>query len=83
MKCSKMFNDALDVYNISPHLLKNEIARTRYKIGCLYQDMGERAKGHEEIVAAERMRQDIVPAEKWAPARGEVDFDEIVQFWTR
>jgi hypothetical protein len=34
----------------------------------LHLDMGERAKGHEDIVAEERTRQDIILAE--APAKG-------------
>jgi hypothetical protein len=78
-----MFQRALDIYTGHPHIFKNEIARTKYKVGCLYQDMGDRVKGREEIKEAERLRQEIVPAENWAPARGEEAFDDIVQFWTR
>lgn len=80
---SNILGQALEVYNSSPGLLKNEIARTRYKRGCVYQDMGDRDKGGQEIREAEKMRQEIVPPEKWVPASGEEDFDAIVQFWTR
>lgn len=67
---------------VEPHLFKNEIARTTYKLGCVHQDMGNFVKGREQIRAAEKMRQEMVPAEDWAP-HGEQDYDEIVQFWTR
>lgn len=40
-------------------------------------------QGRLEITEAEKIRQLLVPAEKWAPATGEEDFDDIVQFWTR
>ena len=79
----KNLEAALEVYENTPHLFRNEIARTKYKMGCIYQDMGDMAKGRAEIRKAERMRQEIVSAEDWAPARGEEDYDEIVQFWTR
>ena len=78
-----MLERALELYNSNPDHLKNEIARTRYKRGCIYQDMGERQKGSEEIREAETMRKKIVSPEKWQPAKGEEDFDAIVQFWSR
>lgn len=78
-----MFEKALDVYASSPHLLQNEIARTTYKKGCTLFDMGRKELGLEDIKAAESIRQSIIAAEDWAPATGEADFDEIVQFWTR
>ena len=76
-------NKALDIYTAQPTIFKNEIARTKYKLGCVLQDMGDNEKGIELIKVAEQLRQEIVPPEKWEPAKGEEDFDEIVQFWTR
>lgn len=52
-------------------------------MGCVMQDMGNLEDGTLLVNEAERLRQEIVPPEKWEPARGEEDFDEIVQFWTR
>lgn len=78
-----MLDRALEIYNSNPEHLRNEIARTRYKRGCVYQDMGERQKGGDEIREAEKMRRRIVPPEEWHPENSEEDFDAIVQFWSR
>ncbi|CVK99417.1 uncharacterized protein FMAN_02259 [Fusarium mangiferae] len=78
-----MLEKALGIYLINPEHLKNEIARTRYKRGCIYQDMGDRQRGTVEIREAERMRKEIIGSENWQPATGEEDFDAIVQFWSR
>lgn len=78
-----MLEKAFDIYAMHPEHLKNEIARTRYKRGCIYQDMGERQRGLEEIREAEKMRREIIGSENWQPAGGEEDFDAIVQFWSR
>lgn len=78
-----MFEKALNIYESQPHLYKSEIARTKYKIGCLKQDTKHHSEGAALIREAERIRQQIVPAEDWEPAKGEEDFDNIVQFWTR
>ncbi|KAF9252092.1 hypothetical protein DTO013E5_886 [Penicillium roqueforti] len=78
-----MFERALDIYESQPHLYKNEIARTKYKIGCLKQDTQHHSDGAALIREADRIRQQIVPPEDWEPAKCEEDFDNIVQFWTR
>jgi hypothetical protein len=78
-----MFEGALEIYTRKPQLLKNEIARTKYKLGCLLQDMGKHSEGSVLVREAEGIRQQIVPPEDWEPAKGEEDFDNIVQFWTR
>ena len=78
-----MLEKALEIYTRHPEYLKNEIARTKYKRGCIYQDMGERQQGINEIREAEKMRREIIGSENWEPAKGEEDFDAIVQFWSR
>ncbi|KAI1362814.1 hypothetical protein F5Y08DRAFT_354917 [Xylaria arbuscula] len=78
-----MFRRALDIYSEQPNLYKNEIARTKYKMGCVFQDSGDQPAGLRLIQDAEHLRQEIIPPEDWEPARGEKDFDYIVQFWTR
>ncbi|KAI1740720.1 TPR-like protein [Xylaria scruposa] len=78
-----MLEKALEIYTMNPEHLKNEIARTRYKRGCIYQDMGKRQQGIDEIHEAERLRREIIGPENWKPAVGEEDFDAIVQFWSR
>ncbi|VUC30705.1 unnamed protein product [Clonostachys rosea] len=82
-KSLEMLKNALDVYTSQPEIFKNEIARTKYKLGCLKQDMGAHVEGADLIREAERIRQEIVAPEDWEPAQGEKAFDEIVQFWTR
>ncbi|KAJ5528253.1 hypothetical protein N7513_012412 [Penicillium frequentans] len=83
VQAMEMFEKALNIYESQPHLYKSEIARTKYKIGCLKQDTKHHSEGAALIREAERIRQQIVPAEDWEPAKGEEDFDNIVQFWTR
>jgi hypothetical protein len=78
-----MLEKALEIYTRNPEHFQNEISRTRYKRGCIYQDMGERQKGSKEIREAENMRRGVVGSENWKPAKGEEDFDAIVQFWSR
>ncbi|CAH0051000.1 unnamed protein product [Clonostachys solani] len=82
-KALDMLNNALGVYASQPEIFKNEIARTKYKLGCLQQDMGAHIEGGALIREAERIRKEIVAPEDWEPAQGEKAFDDIVQFWTR
>ncbi|KAJ5160567.1 uncharacterized protein N7482_007571 [Penicillium canariense] len=82
-KAMKMLETALDIYTCQSHLFQNEIARTKYKMGCLKQDTKHHSEGAALIREAERIRQQIVPPRHWEPANGEEDFDNIVQFWTR
>lgn len=71
------------MYTGQPQIFKNEIARTKYKLGCALQDKGDLEKGSELVREAESLRKEIVSPEDWEPAAGEEDFDDIVQFWTR
>lgn len=71
------------VYNEQPHFFKNEIARTKFKMGTVYQDLGELVIGRKLIDEAQRLRKDLIPPEKWRKAENEGDFDNLVQFWTR
>lgn len=75
--------EACSVFEDNPKYFRNEIARTKYKIGCAYQDLGDEEKGGRLIREAEELRQKILSAEEWEPAKGEGDFDRIVQFWSR
>lgn len=74
---------ALDIYSTYPRFFKNEIARTKYKMGCVYQDMGDRTKGRAAIEEAQRLRKEIMPPERWTAATDEQCFDDLVMFWTR
>jgi hypothetical protein len=74
---------ALAIYKTNEKFFKNEIARTTYKVGCLYQDLGDLGRGRANIEEAQTLRKEIMPPEKWFPATHEEDFDEIVMYWTR
>jgi hypothetical protein len=82
--CSRReFKAAMSVYNESPEFFKNEIARTSFKMGAVYQDMGNLVTGRRLIDEAQKLRKDLIPPEQWRKAENESDFDELVQFWTR
>lgn len=81
-RLSVKLTQALEIYKSNTVFFKNEIARTKYKLGCVYQNLGDKENGREEIKEAERLRKEIVPPENWAPALYEESFDDIVQFWS-
>jgi hypothetical protein len=60
-----MLEQALEIYNGS-ELHRNEIARTKYKLGCVLQDSGDVSRGRAAIEEAENMRKEILPKEDWA-----------------
>jgi hypothetical protein len=78
---SSLLNDALDIYEKSS-LLKNELARSNYKLGCVLQDSGDLEEGTKRIKNAEELRKEILKDE-WKQAQGEEDFDRLVMFWSR
>jgi len=55
----------------------NEISRSTYRLGCVLQDSGKIAEGRKEVMAAEKLRQDILGKE-WTPAQSEKDFKGLV-----
>lgn len=61
---------------------QNEIARTLYKMGTIYQDVGDLAEGRTLIDEAESLRREI-QGSKWNAATCEDDFDQLVRFWSR
>lgn len=76
-----MLEQALGIYN-NDTLYKNEIARTKYKLGCVLQDSGEILRGQNLICEAEKRRREILPD----ASDQDVDeglFDKLVMFWSR
>jgi tetratricopeptide (TPR) repeat protein len=73
---------ALAIYEKGGVMYRNEIARTTYRLGCVLQDSGKIADGRKEVMAAEKLRQDILGKE-WTPAQSERDFEDLVFFWSR
>lgn len=77
----ELLNRALAVYEARPTWYRNERARTKYKLGCVLQDMGKMEEGSQLINDAEQIRRDIL-GPNILPG-GERDFDELVMFWSR
>ncbi|KAL3419104.1 tetratricopeptide repeat domain-containing protein [Phlyctema vagabunda] len=78
-----LLHSVIDIFTQEPEYLRNELARAKYKLGCVLQDMGELESGRLEITEAENLRKLIVPQEKWLPATGEEAYDELIMFWSR
>ncbi|RDW76977.1 hypothetical protein BP6252_05030 [Coleophoma cylindrospora] len=79
-EATNMLESALKRYEDHDYL-QNEIARVKYKMGCVHQDMGLLSKGREEIDAAKRIRRRILSV--YTPVTDEKSFDCLVQFWSR
>ncbi|KXX77252.1 Protein SERAC1 [Madurella mycetomatis] len=77
----ELLNRALAVYEARPTWYRNERARTKYKLGCVLQDMGKIEEGSQLINDAEQIRRDIL-GPNVLPG-GERDFDALVMFWSR
>ncbi len=76
-----MLNQALAVFKEHPSWYKNEIARTKYKLGCVLQDSGSFEEGTKLIEEAERLRKEILGQD--VESGNERSFDELVMFWSR
>jgi hypothetical protein len=73
---------ALAIYEKGGVMYRNEIARSTYRLGCVLQDSGKIVEGRKEVMAAEKLRQDILGKE-WTSAQSEKDFKDLVFFWSR
>ncbi|KAI1841737.1 hypothetical protein JX266_012105 [Neoarthrinium moseri] len=76
-----LLHQALCVFDARPTWYRNEISRTKYKLGCVLQDMGKLNEGSQLINDAEQIRRDIL-GPGVAPG-DERNFDELVMFWSR
>ncbi|KAK0730143.1 hypothetical protein B0H67DRAFT_560920 [Lasiosphaeris hirsuta] len=77
----ELLNRALAVFEARPAWYRNERARTKYKLGCVLQDMGKLKEGTRLVNEAEQIRRDIVGPN--ALPGDERDFDMLVMFWSR
>ncbi|KAJ8132696.1 hypothetical protein O1611_g931 [Lasiodiplodia mahajangana] len=77
----EMLNQALMVFEEHPQWYRNEISRTKYKLGCVHQDMGGFDEGTRLIREAEALRKEILGSN--VPDGDEGNFDELVMFWSR
>lgn len=73
--------EALKVYKSGSDekFRQREIARTNYKLGLVFAEMGIKDKSDKCLQAAEQIR----VKEKCAPANKEEDYDNLVSLWAR
>ncbi|OAA66342.1 tetratricopeptide repeat protein [Akanthomyces lecanii RCEF 1005] len=76
-------NTALAAWSIDPSAHKNEIARTTFLKGKIFQAMNTSQKAAIAIRVACRLRKEITKDDRDAQSLSTTDFDRIVAFWSR
>lgn len=74
---------ALKFWNLDPSAHKNEIARTTFFKGKLFEAAGKAEKASVTLKVASRLREEIVGDDRDVKSLTTEDFDEIVAFWAR
>ncbi|KAK2774312.1 hypothetical protein FQN52_004296 [Onygenales sp. PD_12] len=78
-----MINGALDVWSVDPSAHKNEIARTTFLKGKLFEATGRTQKASIALRVACRLRKEITKEDRDVKSLTTNEFDEIVAFWAR
>lgn len=78
-----MINGALDIWSVDPSAHKNEIARTTFLKGKLFEATGKMQKASIALRVACRLRKEITKEDRDVKSLTTEDFDEIVAFWAR
>jgi len=78
---SDRLKEAIEIYKKGISC-DHEISRSLYKLGTIYQDVGDLSEGRRCIEKADEMRCEIL-GDSWKPATCEEDFDLMVRFWSR
>lgn len=78
-----MVNSALDVWAVDPSAYKNEIARTTFLKGKIFEAADKVQKASIALRVACRLRREITKEDRDAKSLTMPDFDEIVAFWAR
>jgi hypothetical protein len=78
-----MINGALDIWSIDPSAHRNEIARTTFLKGKLFEATGKIQKASIALRVASRLRKEITKEDRDVKSLTTQDFDEIVAFWAR
>ncbi|KAI0449877.1 tetratricopeptide repeat domain-containing protein [Xylaria acuta] len=76
-------NEALDIWSVDSSAHKNEIARTTFLKGKLFQATGKIQKASIALRVASRLRKEITKEDRDVKDLTTEDFDEIVAFWAR
>lgn len=78
-----MINEALDIWSVDPSAHKNEIARTTFLKGKLFEATGKMQKASIALKVAWRLRKEITKDDRDVKTLNTKDFDDIVAFWAR
>lgn len=78
-----MINVALDIWSVDPTAHKNEISRTTFLKGKLFEVTGKNQKASIAFRVACRLRKEITKDDRDMNCLTTKDFDEIVAFWAR
>ena len=78
-----MINEALDIWSVDPSAHKNEIARTTFLKGKLFEATGKMQKASIALKVAWRLRKEITKEDRDVKTLNTKDFDDIVAFWAR
>lgn len=78
-----MLNRALDIWSVDPSAHKNEIARTTFFKGRLFEATGKAQKASVALRVACRLRKEITKEDRNVSDLTMEDFHEIVAFWAR
>lgn len=78
-----MANKAVDIWSVDPNAHKNEIARTTFFKGKLFEAAGRAPKASIALRVAARLRKEITNIECDAKVLTMEDFTAIVPFWAR
>ncbi|PYI30284.1 tetratricopeptide repeat domain-containing protein [Aspergillus indologenus CBS 114.80] len=78
-----MINTALEIWSVDPHAHKNEIARTTFLKGKVFETAGKPQKAAIALRVAARLRKEITNEDRDVRSLTTEDFDAIVAFWAR
>ncbi|KAK1751457.1 hypothetical protein QBC47DRAFT_391863 [Echria macrotheca] len=78
-----MTNTALDIWSVEPDAHKNEIARTTFLKGKIFEASGKGQKASIALRVASRLRREITKEERDVRSLTMEDFDKLVAFWSR
>ena len=73
----------MEVWSIDPNAHKNEIARTTFLKGKLFEVSGKGQKASIAFRVASRLRKEITKDDRDVKSLAMDDFDELVAFWCR
>ncbi|RAL14029.1 NB-ARC and TPR domain protein [Aspergillus homomorphus CBS 101889] len=78
-----MINAALEIWSVDPNAHKNEIARTTFLKGKLFEATGKPQKASIALRVACRLRKEITKEDRDVKSLTTEDFNRIVAFWAR